>query len=128
MARYVDGFVLVVPKNKLEEYKKMAELGCRVWMKHGAIDYKECVGDDLMPQMPEDMPPGMEMGNFVKLTNLKEDEVVVFSYITYESKAHRDEVNAKVMTDPEMAECEGDQVFEMSKMNFGGFEVLVDGK
>ena len=91
--KYVDGFVLVVPKDKAEEYKKMAEGGRDAWMKHGALEYYECRGDDLAPQ---------EMGDektraFPEMTGATSDETVWFSFIVFSSKEHRDEVNAKVM-------------------------------
>ena len=93
MAKYVDGFVLIVPKDKAEEYRKMAEMGRDSWMKHGALSYFECSGDDLV---------AMEMGeekarSFPELTGAQADEAVWFSFITFESKEHRDKVNAEVM-------------------------------
>lgn len=90
-AGYVDGFVLVVPKKKIEEYKQMARVGEKVWRKHGALDYKECIADDLKPNMG-----GMPFLPFPKLTKIKPSETVVFSYIVYKSRTHRDQVNAKV--------------------------------
>jgi uncharacterized protein YbaA (DUF1428 family) len=78
---YIDAYVLVIKKDKVEKYKKMAQDGCDMWMKHGALSYRECMGHDLSPN----------------LVNLKEDETVWFSYIEYNSKEHRDEVNKKVM-------------------------------
>ncbi len=126
MAKYVDGFVLVVPKGKEAEYQKMAEMGRDSWMKHGALQYIECKGDDLKQQ---------EMGNqksraFKEMTGAGEDENVWFSYIVFESKEHRDEVNKKVIA--EMDEAYSDQTdFEMpndmKKMAYGGFEVVVEG-
>lgn len=91
-ATYIDAFVLVVPKDKVEKYKKMAQDGCNMWMKHGALSYRECMGQDLSPNME-----GMESLGFPKMIDLKEDETVWFSYIEYASKEHRDEVNKKVM-------------------------------
>ncbi len=127
---YVDGFVIVLPKKNIDAYKAMATDGAKIWRKHGALDYKECVGDDLRPQMP-DMPdvPGMKMWNFPDMVKLKEDETVVFSYIVYKDRAHRDEVNAKVMQDPYMndpAQKDKPMPFEMNKMAYGGFTVLVE--
>ena len=87
---YVDGFVLVVPKKKLAIYKKMATKAGKVWREHGALDYRECVGDDLKVKMGLPFP---------KLAKTKPGETVVFSYIVYKSRAHRDKVNAKVMAD-----------------------------
>src|SRR3989344_6535104 len=92
--KYVDGFVLVVPKKKVEEYRKMAEGGKKMWMKYGALDYKECIGDDLNPNMG-----GMKGLTFTKMVKLKKGETVWFSYITYKSRAHRDQVNKKVMAE-----------------------------
>lgn len=120
---YVDGFVLVVEKKKLAAYKKMAEIGRDVWVKHGALDYKECVGEDLDPDMG-----GMKVRTFPKLTEVKKNEVVVFSYIVYKSRKHRDQVNAKVMKDSMMNEdkWKGKSMpFDLKKMCYGGFKVLV---
>jgi uncharacterized protein YbaA (DUF1428 family) len=122
--RYVDGFLIVVPKDKLDEYRKMAAEGRDTWMKHGALDYKECVGDDLNPSMG-----GMDSLPFPQLTGLTPDEVLVFSFIVYSSKQHRDEVNAKVLSDPAMSpEAMKDKPmsFDMKRFSYGGFEVLVD--
>jgi len=128
---YVDGFVIVLPKKNVEAYKKMAEGGREMWLKHGALDYKECAGDDLTPKMP-DMPGMQNMLKpltFVELARPKEDETVIFSYIVYRDRAHRDEVNAKVMSDPSMSpEAMKDQPmpFEMNKMAYGGFQTIVE--
>lgn len=126
MAKYVDGFVLVVPKGKEDEYQKMAEMGRDSWMKHGALQFFECKGDDLKQQ---------EMGDeksraFAEMTGASDDENIWFSFIVFNSKEHRDEVNKKVMD--EMSEAFKDQVdFEMptdmKKMAYGGFEVAVEG-
>lgn len=126
MAKYVDGFVLVVPKDKEAEYQKMAEMGRDSWMKHGALQYFECRGDDLKQQ---------EMGDqksraFQEMAGASADENVWFSFIVFHSKEHRDEVNKKVME--EMNEMYKDQSdFEMpadmTKMAYGGFEAVVEG-
>lgn len=126
MATYIDGFVLVVPKGKEAEYQKMAEMGRDSWMKHGALQYFECRGDDLKQQ---------EMGDeksraFGEMANASGDENVWFSFIVFESKAHRDQVNEKVMK--EMSEKAGEQPdfsmpVDMKKMAYGGFEVVVEG-
>lgn len=126
MAKYVDGFVLVVPKGKEAEYQKMAEEGRNSWMKHGALQYFECRGDDLKQQ---------EMGDeksraFAEMADANGDENVWFSFIVFDSKEHRDEVNKKVMD--EMNESYKDQTdFEMpadmKRMAYGGFEVAVEG-
>ena len=115
---YVDGFVIPVPKKKIAEYRKMAALGCKVWMKHGALDYRECVGDDL------NVPCGLP---FPKGIKVKPGETVCFSFITYKSRAHRDKVNAAVMKDPEL--CAGmdpkKMPFDCNRMLYGGFKQLV---
>lgn len=126
MAKYVDGFVLVVPKGKEAEYQKMAEMGRDSWMKHGALQYFECRGDDLKQQ---------EMGDqksraFAEMAGAGNDDNVWFSFIVFNSKEHRDEVNKKVMK--EMGEEYAEQTdFEMpndmQKMAYGGFEVVVEG-
>lgn len=126
MAKYVDGFVLVIPNSKREEYRKMAESGRDSWMKHGALQYFECRGDDLVPQ---------EMGGetaraFPEMAGAKTDQTVWFSFIVFKSKAHRDEVNAKVMKEMEgMAEQYKEWVmpFDMKQMAYGGFQVEVEG-
>jgi len=124
MAKYVDGFVLVVPKDKTEEYKKMAEGGRDVWMKHGALEYYECRGDDLIPQEMG----GQKARAFTDMTGASSEETVWFSFIIFKSKEHRDEVNAKVMA--EMNEQMKDQKdmqmpFDMKRMAYGGFQVEV---
>lgn len=126
MAKYVDGFVLVVPVGKESEYEEMAKMGRDSWMKHGALQYLECRGDDLKQQ---------EMGDeksraFAEMAGAGSDENVWFSFIVFKSRAHRDEVNKKVMQ--EMSEEYKDQTnFEMpndmEKMAYGGFEVVVEG-
>lgn len=126
MAKYVDGFVLVVPNSKTEEYKQMAQDGKSAWMKHGALGYYECRGDDLIPQ---------EMGGekaraFPEMAGAEEGDTVWFSFIIFKSKAHRDEVNEKVMG--EMGEQAKDKKdmrmpFDMKRMAYGGFQVEVEG-
>lgn len=126
MSKYVDGFVLVVPKNKQEEYKKMAEIGKNAWIKHGALEYFECKGDDMKPQ---------EMGDektrsFPEMTGANSDENVWFSFIVFKSKEHRDEVNAKVMVEmgEQMKDIQDMQVpVDMKRMAYGGFAVEVEG-
>ena len=123
---YVDGFVIVIPTKNVPEYKKMAEEGCKTWMKYGALDYKECIGDDLTPNMGPEMQDPL---TFPKLTNASPDETVVFSYIVFKSRAHRDEVNAKVMADPAMSpEAMKDKPmpFDMKRLSYGGFEAIVE--
>ncbi|MET0791028.1 MAG: DUF1428 domain-containing protein [Polyangiaceae bacterium] len=119
MARYVDGFVIAVPKKKVSAYLKMAKLGAKVWKEHGALEYYECVGEDLKAQFG--------MTSFPKLAQLEKGETVVFSWIVYRSKKHRDSVNAKVMKDPRMndPELQKNVPFDMKRMAYGGFETLV---
>ena len=119
---YVDGFVLVVPKRKVAAYRKVAAKGGKVWMKHGALDYKECVGDDLTPNTT-----GMLALTFPKMIKVKKGETVCFSWIGYRSRAHRDVVNAKVMKDPLMTEQNDPMPFDLKRMAYGGFKVIVDG-
>lgn len=119
-ARYVDGFVIAIPKKNLAAYKKMATFGLKLWMKHGALDYKECVADDMRPK-------GV-VATFPKMAKTKPGEVVVFSYITFKSRAHRDQVNAKVMKDPSMNDPKYKDIpmpFKMDRMTYGGFTVIV---
>jgi uncharacterized protein YbaA (DUF1428 family) len=126
MPKYVDGFVLVVPKGKEAEYQKMAEEGRALWMKHGALQYFECRGDDLKQQ---------EMGDeksraFAEMAGTSDDENVWFSFIVFNSKEHRDEVNKKVIDEMnEKAEEQSDfsTPIDMKKMAYGGFEVAVEG-
>lgn len=118
MAKYVDGFVIAVPKKNLEDYKKMAKEASKIWKKYGALDYVEAVGEDMTPE-------GMPL-TFPKLTKLKEDEVVVFAYITYKSKAGRNKINKQVMADPAMKKYEDMPMpFNVKRMAFGGFDVMV---
>ncbi len=126
MSKYVDGFVLVVPKGKEAEYEEMAKQGRDSWMKHGALQYFECRGDDLKQQEAGDM----KSRAFQEMTGASTEENVWFSFIVFESKEHRDEVNEKVMA--EMDEAYQDLVdFEMPndmrKMAYGGFTVAVEG-
>lgn len=118
MAKYVDGYVIPIAKKNLAAYKKMATLGRKVWMKHGALDYRECIGDDL--NVGFGLP-------FAKLAKTKPSETVVFAYIVYKSKAHRNAVNKKVMKDPELAAmCDPKKMpFDPMKMAVGGFKTLV---
>lgn len=118
--KYVDGYVLVVPKSNRNEYKKMAQDGAKMWKKFGALEYFECVGDDLNPDMG-----GIKTMPFPKMTKLKEGEEVWFSFIVYKSKAHRDAVNKKVMK--EMTKHENMSMpFDMKRFSYGGFRVEVE--
>lgn len=115
---YVDGFVIPVPKKNMRKYVKMARQGFRVWKKHGALDYKECVADDLKA--------GGMPSYFPKMARLKPGETVVFSYILYKSRAHRDGVNKKVMK--ELGDMGDMQMpFDVKRMAYAGFKVAVGG-
>jgi uncharacterized protein YbaA (DUF1428 family) len=126
MGKYVDGFVFVVPKGKEADYRKMAEEGRDSWMRHGALQYFECKGDDLKRQ---------EMGeeksrSYVEMTGATTDENVWFSFIIFNSKEHRDEVNKKVMEEMNEAYKEKanfEMPVDMKKMAYGGFEAVVEG-
>lgn len=116
---YVDGFVVPIKKKDIRAYKKMAVWGSKMWKKYGALEYFECVGDDLS------VIKGMGMG-FEKLAKLKADETAVFSFIVYKSKAQRDQINKKVMSDPAMKDFDVSAMpFDMKRFVTGGFKVLV---
>ena len=117
--KYVDGFVLPVPKKNVEAYRRMSQQASKVWMDHGALEYRECVGDDLK------WPMGVPFSDTVKA---KRNETVVFAWIVYKSRAHRDAVNAKVMKDPRLAKMmeKGAMPFDVKRMAYGGFKVIVD--
>jgi len=116
---YVDGFVLPVPKRKLAAYRRMAQKAGRIWREHGALDFKECVADDVKPG---------KWTSFPQSVKLKRDETVVFSWIAYKSRAHRDRVNAKVMKDKRLGSMMDPKAmpFDARRMIYGGFEVLAD--
>jgi len=115
---YVDGFVLAVPKDKLDAYKVMAQLGAEVWMEYGALSYVECFGDDV---------PYGELTSFPRAVQATEDEVVVFSWITYTDRASRDAINAKVMADERMnAYQPGNMPFDGKRMIYGGFQAFLE--
>jgi len=120
--RYVDGFVLMVPTKNTAAYKKMATEARKIWKKFGALDYKECIADSLSPEMG-----GMKSWGFKVMTKVKDDETIWFSYITYKSKKHRDEVNKKVMTyfEKKYAKAEMQMPFDMKRFAYGGFTVAV---
>ncbi len=122
---YVDGFVFIVPSKNLAAYKKMATAAKKIWMKHGAIDYKECVGEDLHPQSPD---PSWNTPSFVDMAKMKKGETVWFSYITFKSRAHRDAVNKKVMKDPAMNNSDWKDKpmpVDMKRFSYGGFKVVI---
>jgi uncharacterized protein YbaA (DUF1428 family) len=115
---YVDGYILPLPRKHLKTYLRMAQMGEKAWRKHGALDYKECIGDDLKAKW------GVP---FSRMMKLKPGETVVFSYIVFKSRAHRDRVNAKVMKEMATLDAPADMPFEMKRMLYGGFKVLVGG-
>ena len=121
MSKYIDGFVIPVPKANMAEYKRVATLASQVWQEHGALEYIEAVGDDF-PACGDEGTPAPE------LIGASEEESLVFSYIVYESREHRDAVNAKVMEDPRIKEiCPAvNGVFDVKRMIFGGYQVIVD--
>jgi len=119
---YVDGFLLPVSTDKVEAYRKMSEAAGKIWMEHGALAYKECVGEDLTPAMPE----GVTMVPFTQSAGTKDGETVIFSFIIYKDRQHRDEVNSKVMADPRIHESCVEDVFDCQRMAFGGFQSIVD--
>ncbi len=113
---YVDGFVVPVPKDRIDAYKELATLASQVWMEHGALSYVECVADDV---------PYGEVTSFPRAVLATEDEVVFFAWITYPSREVRDACNAKVMADPRMQCDVGSAPFDTKRMFFGGFKALV---
>lgn len=114
---YVDGFVLPVPKDRLDDYRKLARKAGRIWMEYGALAYHECVADDVEPGKTTSFPRSVK---------LKEDETVVFAWIVYKSRAHRDKVNKQVMADPRLAGMDPKTLpFDGKRMIWGGFKSLV---
>ena len=118
MARYVDGFVIAIPKKNLGSYKRIARKAGVVWKSHGALEYRESVGEDLKSKFGVPFP---------RLIRLKPGETVLFSWIVYRSRSHRDKVNEKVMKDPRLAKMMDPKAmpFDMKRVSFGGFEILV---
>jgi uncharacterized protein YbaA (DUF1428 family) len=118
MKQYIDGFVLSVPKTKLATYKKLATKASKLWREHGALEYRECVGDDMNA-------PGMVA--FPKLAKAKPNEVVIFAYVVFKSRQHRNACIKKIMADPRIAAmCDpNDMPFDCKKMAYGGFKTLV---
>jgi uncharacterized protein YbaA (DUF1428 family) len=114
---YVDGFVLAVPKANIEAYKALAQLAGSVWMEFGALSYVECVGNDV---------PYGELTSFPRAVQATDDEIVVFSWITYRDKASRDEIVPKVMADPRLGDGMTSCPFDAKRMIFGGFDMLVE--
>jgi uncharacterized protein YbaA (DUF1428 family) len=114
---YVDGFVIPVPRKKLAAYRRMAQQGAKIWRDHGALEYRECVGEDLNTKM------GMP---FVRAIKTKPGETIIFSWIVFKSRAHRDRVNAKVMKDPRLGGMdEKDMPYDLKRMVYGGFKIIV---
>src|SRR5262245_43815685 len=119
MGKYVDGYVLPLPKNKVEEYRRLARHAGKIWREHGALEYVECIADDVKPG---------KVTSFPQSVKLKRNETVVFAWIVYESRAHRDRVNEKVMKDPRLAKTMDPKSmpFDGKRMFWGGFELLVE--
>lgn len=117
---YVDGYVIPVPASNIDTYRAMAEIGRTVWLEHGALDYKECVSDDLNSKWAS--------GSFPKAAGAQDGEVIVFAFITFKSKEHRDEVNAKAHEDPRLKEsCTPETMpFDCARMIYGGFKTVVE--
>jgi uncharacterized protein YbaA (DUF1428 family) len=119
MARYVDGYVLPVPRNKLADYRRLARKASKIWLDHGALEYVENVADDVKPG---------KLTSFPQSVKLKRGETVVFAYIVYRSRAHRDRVNKKVMSDPRLAGMDPKTMpFDPKRMIWGGFKTIVSG-
>jgi uncharacterized protein YbaA (DUF1428 family) len=115
---YVDGYVLPVPKKNVQAYRRIAQKAGKIWREHGALEYRECVGEDL------DVKMGMP---FPRLMEVKPGETVVFAWVVFKSRAHRDRVNAKVMKDPRLADMDPKSMpFDVKRMVYGGFDVLVE--
>ncbi len=130
MTPYVDGYVLPISKDKLSDYQEMASKAGKVWMKHGALAYFECKGEDLNPKMegaPEDMAD-MKPTTFPEIMKTGEGETVIFAFVVFESREKRDEVNAKVMVDPEMNPDQYQNMempMDPKRMAYGGFTSIV---
>ncbi len=113
---YIDGFVLPVPKAKLEGYKEIARIAGAVWMEHGALSYVECVADDV---------PYGEVTSFPRSVQATEEEIVVFSWVTYQNRASRDEIIAKVMSDPRLSNDKWKEIVDGKRLIYGGFEAFL---
>ena len=131
--KYVDGFVIAIPEKNLPAYRKMAQEAGKIWKKHGALEYIESVGEDLNPDVPAEMAEMAEMKGvtFLQMAGAKPGETVVFSYILFNSRQHRDEVNAKMMKEmeAEMNKPENKDKpmpFDIKRAAYGGFEVIVE--
>lgn len=118
MARYVDGFVIPVPTDRLDDYRKLARKAGKIWREYGALEYVECVGDDVDPG---------KVTSFPRSVKLKENETVIFAYIVYKSRAQRDRINAKVMEDPRLKDMDHNKMpFDAKRMFWGGFKSIVE--
>jgi uncharacterized protein YbaA (DUF1428 family) len=124
MKRYIDGFVLPIPKQRVPEYQAIAEAASRIWKEHGALEYWECVGDDLNTECTR---------SFADMTNAKDDETVVFAWAAFESRQARDAANEKIIADPRMAELmtgltnPENPIIDFQRMAHGGFKQIVGG-
>ena len=118
MGKYVDGFVIPIANENVEKYRALAQKACDIWKEHGALEYYECVGDDLETQ---------DMLSFKTISGASADETVIFAWIVYESREHRDKVNEAVMSDPRLKEDmeESKNIFDFKRMAYGGFKTLV---
>ena len=117
IGKYVDSFVLPLPKGNVDAYKQFSEKAAKVWKEHGALEYIECIADDVKPG---------KVTSFPQAVKLEPDETVVFAWVVYESREHRDRVNAKVMSDPRMADMTPKTMpFDAMRMFYGGFQVLI---
>jgi len=118
--KYADGFVVPIPTKNIAAYKRLARQSCKIWLQYGALEYFECVGEDM------NIPMGIP---FPRLAKIKRGETVVFAWIVYKSRKHRDAVNAKVMKDPRILNMmQGKKMpFDMKRITYGGFKVLVEG-
>ncbi len=118
MAQYIDGFVIPIKKKNISKYKKLAQFGCKAWMKHGAINYYECIGDDFVNH-------GI---GFKKMCQLKSDETVIFAFVTFKSKSHRNKVNKQVMIEMDKLFKNMKMPFDMKRFSMAGFKTLVHSK
>jgi uncharacterized protein YbaA (DUF1428 family) len=120
MPKYIDGFVLPIAQDKVEEYRAIASQAAAIWREHGALEYRECVGESLEVQMGTT--------SFPAIAGTKPGETVIFAYAAFESRAHRDEVNAKIFADPRMNEMcqQAAMPFDPSRMAYGGFQTIVE--
>lgn len=118
MNRYIDGFVIPIPKDRIEDYRRLAAQAAAVWKEHGALDYWECVGDDLDTK---------EMVSFTQLAQAGPDETVIFAWVVFASREHRDQANVKIMADPRLKDMmdPNKPIFDHKRMAYGGFKELV---